>query len=273
MVDGIKVEIMGNVQKRIEGGAWEPPVDVKHHRRFVDVQGMQVPVLSLEYEHHACMVLGRMDRAETLRKRLAEKYERLTTHGVTLRGDLIVLRPMTEGDWDVLLRWNRDPEVLYFADGADVKEYDLADVRKLYRGVSWNAFCFIIEIGGAPIGECWLQKMNLDRILKDHPGKDCRRIDLMIGEKGLWGRGIGTEVIRLLSRFGFERQQADLIFGCDVADYNARSLRAFQKAGFVVCSTIPQPTVNKVRWRHDLVLTRERHDELRATGAAGPTSI
>ena len=50
--------------------------------------------------------------------------------------------------------------------------------------------------------------MNLQRILDQFPDKDCRRIDLMIGEKQLWGRGIGTEVIRMLTEFGFEKAAA-----------------------------------------------------------------
>ena len=33
---------------------------------------------------------------------------------------------------------------------------------------------------GKPIGECWLQQMNIEHILARHPGKDLRRIDLII---------------------------------------------------------------------------------------------
>ena len=33
-------------------------------------------------------------------------------HETRLVGKGMVLRPMTEGDWDVLYRWNNDPEVL-----------------------------------------------------------------------------------------------------------------------------------------------------------------
>ncbi len=46
--------------------------------------------------------------------------------------------------------------------------------------------------------------MNIKRILEEHTDLDCRRIDLLIGEKEFWGRGIGTCVIRLLTEFGFE---------------------------------------------------------------------
>jgi aminoglycoside 6'-N-acetyltransferase len=196
--------------------------------------------------------------------------DRLREHDVTLRRGHIVLRPMTEEDWDILLKWNTDPEVLHFAEGARVAEYSLEAVQDIYRGVSQNAFCFILELRGEPVGECWLQRMNLPRILERYPGRDCRRIDLMIGEKAFWGKGIGTEAIRLLARFGFERERADMIFGCDVGDHNPRSLRAFQKASFEVCASIPQSPGAKARVAFDLLLSREKYwADVRPSAPAG----
>jgi RimJ/RimL family protein N-acetyltransferase len=164
---------------------------------------------------------------------------------------------MTEDYWDLLLRWNNDPEVLVFSEADDVSRYALEQVQQIYRGVSQRAFCFVVEVEGVPIGECWLQQMNLARIRGRHPGKNCRRIDLMIGEKAWWGQGLGTEVIRLLVQFAFAQQGADLVFGCDVAGTNPASLRAFQKAGFRVEGAIDQPLGAKARVRYDLVLSRE----------------
>jgi RimJ/RimL family protein N-acetyltransferase len=165
----------------------------------------------------------------------------LRTHTVTLRSDRLVLRPMTEADWPTLLRWNNDPEVLYFSEGDDVTSRSLEDIQGIYRGVSQNAFCFMAELSGEPIGEGWLQGMNLERILRRFPGKDCRRIDLSIGEKALWGQGLGTEMIRLLSGFAFEQERADRVSGCDIADYNPRSLKAFLRTGYQTDARLPQP--------------------------------
>jgi aminoglycoside 6'-N-acetyltransferase len=165
---------------------------------------------------------------------------------------------MTEGDWDILLKWNSDPEVLYFSEGDDVESYNLEQVQGIYRGVSQNAFCFIIEFKGQPIGECWLQRMNIERLLKKHSGKDCRRIDLAIGEKRLWGQGLGTDTIRTLSKFGFEREGADMIFGL-VGGYNLRSAGAFKKAGFEVEAEIEEPPGGKSQFSYDLVLRREQY--------------
>ncbi len=79
--------------------------------------------------------------------------------------------------------------------------------------------------------QCWLQGMNLRRIVDQFPGKDLRRIDVMIGEREFWGRGYGAEAIALLVDFGFRHASANAIFGIVSAD-NTRSLRAFQKCGF-----------------------------------------
>ena len=181
---------------------------------------------------------------------------KLKIHQTTLRGENVTLRPMTEKDWAVLLRWNSDPEVLYYAEGEDVQSYSLDDIQRIYRKVSQTAFCFIIEADGTPIGESWLQQMNLDRILHKYPGRDCRRIDLMIGDKAWWGRGVGTKVIRMLTAFAFEREGAAFVFGCDIADYNAASLRAFEKAGYEIEAKLPQPAGEKAAYRYDVRCSR-----------------
>lgn len=159
-------------------------------------------------------------------------------HDIVLEGNMpdgktIKLRPMTDRDFDILLKWNSDPEVLYYADGDDVDSYSLDDIKVIYGMVSQEAFCFITEYDGRPIGECWLQKMNIKEIKEKYKDNDCRRIDLVIGDKSLWGGGIGTKVIGMLTEFGFLGENADMIFGL-VADYNLRSAKAFQKNGYVL---------------------------------------
>ncbi|MFQ5794895.1 MAG: nucleotidyltransferase domain-containing protein [Candidatus Bipolaricaulia bacterium] len=73
MMDEIKVEIMGDIRKRLEDGTWEDSVDLNRHKRIVEVEGMQVPVLSLEYEHQAYLKLGRVNQAEMLRRWLTRR--------------------------------------------------------------------------------------------------------------------------------------------------------------------------------------------------------
>ena len=190
---------------------------------------------------------------------------KLQMQSIVLPGEKVILRPMTENDWAILFKWNNDPEILYFNEGDNISSYTLEEVQQIYRSVSQNAFCFIIEYHHKPVGECWLQQMNLERILKKYPDRECRRIDLMIGEKSLWGTGFGTDTISVLTQFGFGNEQADYIFGCDIADYNRRSLRAFEKNGYQICAKIQQPIGEKAKYTYDVVLSADRyHREGRA---------
>lgn len=68
LIDGITVEIMGDIEKLLEDGTWEKPPDLAAHRRIIDVQGIQVPILSLEYERQAYAKLGRVSTARMLEK-------------------------------------------------------------------------------------------------------------------------------------------------------------------------------------------------------------
>lgn len=184
--------------------------------------------------------------------------EKLKEHDITLRSGNIVLRPMTEDDWDILHKWNSDPEVLYYADG-NAEGYSLEMVKRIYRGVCRHAFCFIIEYEKRPVGETYLQEMNLERILVKFPDKDIRRIDIMIGEKELWGQGIGTKTVGMLLEFGFEKKNVDAIFGCGVDESNVRSFKMFKKLGFEVFSEIARVDETDC----DMILTRERYQKSR----------
>lgn len=69
-IDGVKVEIMGDLQKRPapEYPGWEEPVKVEDHRCWVDVEEMRIPVLSLEYEYQAYLKLGRTEKAAQIQR-------------------------------------------------------------------------------------------------------------------------------------------------------------------------------------------------------------
>lgn len=194
----------------------------------------------------------------------------LRPHAYRLFDGDLVLRPLTEDDWNVLLPWNQDPEVLYHAEGDDVRSWTLEEVQAIFRTVSRRAFCFLALWRGRPVGEGWLQVLNLERVRQLFPaGLDLRRIDLVIGEKACWGRGLGTRMLRLLTRFGFETHGADALFGCDVADDNAASRRMLERCGYRLLHTIPSPPGAKSRAVHDYLLTRE---EFAAYGRAAQGS-
>ncbi|WP_290815552.1 nucleotidyltransferase domain-containing protein [Halovivax sp.] len=64
---GVRVEVMGDLRKRVDG-RWEPPVDVVARRERVPLDDAEIPVLSLSYEARAYEQLGRTERAAVLRE-------------------------------------------------------------------------------------------------------------------------------------------------------------------------------------------------------------
>ena len=47
---------------------WEEPVKVEDHRCWIEINGIRIPVLSLGFEYQAYLQLGRIEKAEMLRK-------------------------------------------------------------------------------------------------------------------------------------------------------------------------------------------------------------
>ncbi len=71
-VNGIKVEIMGDIQKCLPDGTWEDPIDICSNRCFINYGGISIPVMSLEYECEAYYKLGRMEKADQVRRYLEQ---------------------------------------------------------------------------------------------------------------------------------------------------------------------------------------------------------
>jgi len=65
-VNDVQVEVMGAIQKRLDDASWEDPGEVERYRRWAEMEGLWVPVLSLEYECQAYRKRGRIDKAELL---------------------------------------------------------------------------------------------------------------------------------------------------------------------------------------------------------------
>lgn len=186
----------------------------------------------------------------------------IKTHDITLYGgskNRIVLRPLCDEHLPFLYKWCADSEVLYWTEGGtdDLNlSYDEKTVHDIYGGASQNALCFLIEADGVPIGECWLQKMNLLNVKAMYPENlDVRRIDMCIGEKDYWNKGIGTQFIGMMVDFAFCGEHVEILH-CFCEDYNVRSRRMWEKHGFtqILAEQLPQP--QKGKWQYHYRLTR-----------------
>lgn len=190
----------------------------------------------------------------------------IKTHDITLyggNGKDIVLRPLCDEHLPLLYKWNSDPEVVYWSDTGNAETFSEEDIRGIYGNVSQNAQCFLAEVDGRPIGDFWLQKMNIPEVSAKYPGLDVRRIEATIGEKSLWGQGIGTIVLGMLIDFAFCSEYVDLLY-CFAADYNIRSQKTLLKQGFVFANRekLGEDSV-RAKEEYHYILTRQEFAERR----------
>jgi hypothetical protein len=72
-INGIKIEVMGDMQHLIAGQKWDKPVAVETCRDWVDYADMHIPVITLEHEVDAYQLMGRTEKAEKINSFLLKK--------------------------------------------------------------------------------------------------------------------------------------------------------------------------------------------------------
>ncbi len=65
-IDGVKVEVMGDMQHRDEDGGWDDPPHLEAVRLFIQVAEMSIPTLSLEFEEDSYRRMGRAAKANLI---------------------------------------------------------------------------------------------------------------------------------------------------------------------------------------------------------------
>jgi len=88
-----------------------------------------------------------------------------------------------------------------------------------------NAVVFAIDVDGDYIGNVWLWDINWR-----HRKAEVR---ILIGEEDRCGRGSGTEALRRMGEFSFNRLNLNKLYAY-VLESNRRAKHAFEKAGFTI---------------------------------------
>ena len=167
-----------------------------------------------------------------------------TPHHPFLTGNSIYLRGLeredVDGNW---LQWFNDREVTkYMANGSypttresHLKFYDSTCVDNPQHVV----LAIIESATGAHVGNLGLHRINWL----------CRRaeVGIVIGERSAWGKGYGTEAVRLLVEHGFRRLNLHKIFARVDAE-NKAGVRMFERAGFTLECTLKDEIVRDGRF-------------------------
>jgi hypothetical protein len=72
-INGLQVELLGDMRHPSSAGIWEPACDITSFREWVSWRELQVPVISLEHEALAYEKMGRMQKAELIRSAIKKE--------------------------------------------------------------------------------------------------------------------------------------------------------------------------------------------------------
>ncbi len=143
-------------------------------------------------------------------------------YGPTLTGDRICLEPPSAALAELYCGWFGDTMVnLYthrFPPSLNTATEWVEEAEKSEKHVLW-----MVTLDGQPIGMA-----QVDTINWHHRHAD---IALILGVQALWGKGYGTEAVRLMTRFTFEELNLEKLTGEAIVE-NTGSVRAMEKAGF-----------------------------------------
>jgi RimJ/RimL family protein N-acetyltransferase len=150
-----------------------------------------------------------------------------------LRAERIYLRPAERSDLPLFVSW--------LADAETKRHLSLRSPLSLAMEEKWfeqvvehqgrDRYHFVICLidDGRPIGVADLRELNLE---DGHAA-----FGIVIGEKGEWNRGYGTEALNAICDFGFGQLRLERI-ELDVYAPNKRAQRSYEKAGFRLEGTL-----------------------------------
>ena len=136
------------------------------------------------------------------------------------------LRPVEDSDLPLYVRWINDPDVRHWLHRSErplsTLELERGRVEGMRRDPGTLVWC--IEAERRPIGDV--------RLLEIDTAHGRAELGIAIGEKGCWGRGYGTDAIRLVLRHAFGELGLRRVWLITDAD-NARGIRCYEKCGFL----------------------------------------
>jgi RimJ/RimL family protein N-acetyltransferase len=143
-----------------------------------------------------------------------------------LHGELVTLRAFRPEDVDVLFAGTNDVETELFSGGGAPTPTPRESVVELWerRRNDRNSVDFIIEADGKVIGELGLFDPN-------HVARTME-LGITVVDKEYWGRGYGSEAVRLAVDYGFRFRNVRKVCLTVLAN-NPRAIKAYAKAGFV----------------------------------------
>jgi RimJ/RimL family protein N-acetyltransferase len=170
-----------------------------------------------------------------------------------MQGKLVRLRAYEKSDADALFRWFSDEDVTRWLGPPNFPSRAHQErFIELASASTDDAKYFAIEtLDGKLVGDCGLRFINW---------KSCKaEFFITIGEKQSWGKGLGSDALRIVIRLAFDKMNLNRLWLTVLVD-NPRAVRCYEKCGFVREGLLRQESYVDGKYRDVLLMGLLRQD-------------
>lgn len=182
-----------------------------------------------------------------------------------LKGEIITLRPIKAEDGVHFLSFDEEVDYLTGTTAAYTQEQILAHYARI--AAAGDRADYAILPRGNPdliLGEVVLNDLD------EHNQSANLRIALL--KKAYFGKGYGTEAIRLILKYGFERLNLHRI-ELEVFDFNPRALHVYEKVGFIREGLRREVLYWQGRYHHAIMMGILKSDYEKVSGGQTETTL
>ena len=147
---------------------------------------------------------------------------------IRVEGEKIVLRSISEDDvTQRYLNFLNDKVVTKFLD-AGMKEHSIDELKSYVKDKISKKDCIFLAVidkeSGMHIGNVKIEPLDYENRKAE--------IGIMVGDQNFWGKGYGTEAMRIAVKFCFHDLNLNRVTLGVIAD-NIQAIKAYKNVGFV----------------------------------------
>jgi len=163
--------------------------------------------------------------------------------------NFLSVRPLTEKDAVLLLKWLTNPVVLEFYEGRD-RPLSPIMVRQHFYDPTEDISRCIVEYESNPIGYLQFYQIDEEERLKYGYKQHVNLygMDQFIGETAYWNRGIGSQLVTAMKNYLFSEKEAEIVV-LDPQKRNKRAIACYEKCGFKKVKLLPENELHEGVWQ------------------------
>ena len=131
-----------------------------------------------------------------------------------------------EKDAELFVGWNRDSEYSRLLGDAPAYQWTSKQIKE-WREKENDVFFFVIRTLADDRAIGLIDLSGFDWVARH------AWVGIGLGEREFWGKGYGTDAMRVLLRYVFQELNLNRV-NLNVFEYNERAIKSYLKSGFVV---------------------------------------